>query len=304
MSKSVMAGGIRLTVCSLAAALSLALAGCTGSQQPEPRQLVGTSIPAATGDYCTAAAAQLDSINMLEKASKQKSSPQTLDELLKFSGQLAGTLTLQKDIGAAAASGGPLSAMPGQGFYLGGSYFVSAAYPFVVQKGSSYVIAPFNNVLVIPNSPKNPNAMAVQNITALLDRDMVLIYSPSGTPENQHPLISLRPMSTLTRGEPVYNITLRSGVPVVQSGEVINFPVTGRDSGSSLTYYGQIVTSIIAGKGDSGSPVFDGYGNLVGVVSVGVLWNGEPATNVASTDALWPLLESQKGRLADCLAGK
>ena len=305
-----------------AAVLSVAACGVKEVAAPMPTKeaelstLAPTKTPTAvlSGDYCTTApniTEQLKNLDTIEaKFTQQNSSPKSLDELLRLGDDLVSFLRFPAGFDTVLLSGTTyVEAHISQGLSLGGGYFVTVSHGLiepivpVPNKDNSYsfTISPNRVLLVYTNDKKENIAVHVQNITAFPYGDMALVYLPS---QDKGAMVAIRPSSTLKQGEKLYNITLTSNGLDKREGEVMKTSVTANDASTPyLIYSNQILTSISADDGDSGSPVFDRFGNLVGVLSVGASLNGKSVTTVASVDSLTSILVAQKLQLA-CPQGR
>ena len=300
-----------LPLMTLAAAAILA--ACGGNAAPPTLAPTRTPTAIFSGGYCTTApniAEQLKSLGMIEtNFSYQNSSPKNLEELIRLGDGIVMFLKLPAGIETMLSPGTKsVEVLASQGLSLGGGYFVTVSHGIrdsiaqVPNSDNSYsvTISPNKVLLVYVNDKKEPVAVPVQNITALPNRDMALVYLPS---QDKESIVAFRPSSTLKHGEKLYNVTSEGG-PIIRQGEVIDTSITANAEDNPFTYSSQILTSISGENGDSGSPVFDVFGNLVGVASVGSTWNGKPSMTLASIDSLASLLAAQKQQLIACTPAK
>ena len=309
---------------AIATLIGAFLGGCGGSQSGTAIPPAVTNTPAASstaqtddatrlsaphfltsGKYCDGpndVNLQLQAIDNVESGFRMENPQKSLEEIIRLGNGLVVFARFPGSIVDIFVPGAdkPVLINETQGYSLGAGYFVTTnrgLADVVSSQGSGYPLEIFADRLLLSYGTAEGNfSSLVQNVAALPEADLGLVYMPLAAESPK----GFRSSSTLKKGETVYNITLSDSGPVVRTGEVIEISVGATAKDYPVSYSGQVLTSITAGDGDSGSPVFDSSGKLVGVVSVGSVLNGSPATTVASIGYLGDILSIQKRQLKSC----
>lgn len=315
-------GAIRAAGLSLI--VGLASLACVGTDRQAHTTPTATAAPAyqkaplslTEGDYCIeglAAGSRLEFLARLENnavPSTAKKSPEELEDLS------ASLVFLNRH-------GGGLF----QGFYLGSGYVVTVAHGFVektevrvegdprryVQFSVSKTDVGYLDELSRPVSEKilqlelmgaqrtlDLALLPVQSTSVHTKQDIALAYSPSPYTVG---LPSFKLSKELKANEQVYLIAFDPGspAPIVSRGIITSL------SGSSSEFSGQFQISVRPKGGYSGAPVFDAYGNLIGILSSAVTkprvvnsFENYIGSNVSSIDAIVELAQADKQQVLIC----
>ena len=146
------------------------------------------------------------------------------------------------------------------------------------------------DALATASAPMSDVASVLPNSTAI-----------SNTPAR----FKLRPASTLKKDENIYFLANRNnsidiilGFPNGHETKVVSGAVSDPIATSPVP--GFFTSSLQAISGDSGSPVFDEYGNLVGLVSGGITRGSEQYSVIAGIESILPVIMAERQRISSC----
>ncbi len=233
------------------------------------------------------------------------STPKTLEEIGKASDNLVFVFGKERT-------------SQSQGIHLGGGYVLTVAHGLITKTGTSlqttgaevgYADAVSKSVsgkLVTVELEGGGNVqiglIPVYNFSIHTRQDLALVYAPT-----QYKVVipKFRLSNTLEVGEHVYMVSFDPNASNASGSSVISGTVTSLTGGSN--YASQFLTSIKPNAGQSGAPVFDSYGNLVGLLSNAALSEGKhnlvenyTGSNISSIDIFGDLVKPEKKVLASC----
>lgn len=264
----------------------------------------------ASGIYCgddTNVRQRREQLSAIIKGFEKPSTEQkSIDDILtKVSENTVRVFSLQ-DYNPTATNGFQARPFVTLGVYFGGSYFVTVGHGVhnIVNEGpiagkNSYPLFSINATTLLVESLQQPDATrletnSVWSVTSFPQHDIALLYSPAQPPSSYQ--FKLRSAETLAVGEKVYAVVRRGDSAEVLGGVVERLNESFADiSKSYAAYRGHVLTTIPSQNGDSGSPVFDAFGNMVGLVSGGNVNRASAA--IAPLDSLTELALAEQQRL-------
>lgn len=151
-------------------------------------------------------------------------------------------------------------------------------------------------------------------ITVLPGMDAALLYVTSPGVQGEPPNFRYRSAETLRKGEKVYALVARQDGKPPERQLPLLYPsladvtvlegIVADHLPEGLSISGRFLTSMVSVHGDSGSPVFDSSGNLIGIVSGDVTIVSDSVkigTNeysaITSIDSLLPLIRAERQQL-------